>query len=350
MLGYINSLSNNNVYNDKHNDIKNYFLSSGQSKEIEETHQINPKAPDDLNILSPNVQRMLSNNNASPATVTHKIARTQKSANSKTTSKTTLTHKTVTQIPLSKFASKLISEKASSGNELIDCIASSNESLNQTEFEQKTPTNQNKLNDDDNFNFIGDQNSANLDENEEDSVVLRRINYFKEICDSNNAFVANCDDGNVINGDRTTIIEAKRTDNEAMSNKRNAIIIPAISSESSTNQSSISLPSLANSSSLSSSKASLTTNHEIQSLKIRPLSASSICSSSSSNSSTSSSEPHPKLGTSYLASSESLADHSECEIYSNNNNSALTMCEKAVLEITDTERSFVEDIRQVIHG
>ena len=47
----------------------------------------------------------------------------------------------------------------------------------------------------------------------------------------------------------------------------------------------------------------------------------------------------------YLASIESLADHSESEIHP-----SLTMCERAALEIIDSERNFVEDVGQIIKG
>lgn len=83
---------------------------------------------------------------------------------------------------------------------------------------------------------------------------------------------------------------------------------------------------------------------EIARLKHRPLSASSICSTTSSSSS--GSENLVKLGVSYLASVESLADHSENEL----TNSGLTLCERACMEIIDSERSYVEDLGQVIKG
>lgn len=86
------------------------------------------------------------------------------------------------------------------------------------------------------------------------------------------------------------------------------------------------------------------------STKHRPLSAASISSSSSSTSTASSSnsfgnEHLTNANRQYLASIESLADHSENEV-----NPSLTMCERAVLEIIDSERSFVEDLGQIIRG
>lgn len=88
--------------------------------------------------------------------------------------------------------------------------------------------------------------------------------------------------------------------------------------------------------------------------KHRPLSAASISSSSSSTSTASSSNSfgtenlvNGKLigGITYLASIESLADHSENEI-----NPSLTMCERAALEIIDSEKSYVQDLGQIIRG
>lgn len=88
--------------------------------------------------------------------------------------------------------------------------------------------------------------------------------------------------------------------------------------------------------------------------KHRPLSAASISSSSSSTSTASSTNSfgvenlvNGKLiaGTTYLASIESLADHSE-----NEGIASLTMCERAALEIIDSEKSYVEDLGQIIRG
>lgn len=80
-----------------------------------------------------------------------------------------------------------------------------------------------------------------------------------------------------------------------------------------------------------------------QRLKSRPLSASSICSTSSTSSS-GSERLAGKSVVSYLASVESLADENELT------NSGLTLCERACMEIVDSEKSYVEDLRQVIKG
>uniref|UniRef100_A0A182WIX1 DH domain-containing protein n=1 Tax=Anopheles minimus TaxID=112268 RepID=A0A182WIX1_9DIPT len=116
-----------------------------------------------------------------------------------------------------------------------------------------------------------------------------------------------------------------------------------------------------------SSKASLLIPPNTPVLSSRPLSASSICSYSSSASS-SGSEHHLPGGKgsapgSYQASVESLADHSEpeqnvlrlCEGTSEHGPcltvvTGLTMCERAVREIIDSESSYVKDLGQVIRG
>lgn len=86
---------------------------------------------------------------------------------------------------------------------------------------------------------------------------------------------------------------------------------------------------------------------EIAKLKHRPLSSSSICSTSSSSSS-GSDHLNGKLTTSYLASVESLADQSENELM--DPHSGMSVFERASMEICDSERSYVEDLGQVIRG
>lgn len=85
---------------------------------------------------------------------------------------------------------------------------------------------------------------------------------------------------------------------------------------------------------------------ETSKLKNRPLSAASICSTSSSSSSGSEHNITGKNVISYLASVESLADHSETELV----NSSLTVSERAAKEIIESERNYVEDLGQVIRG
>ncbi|SPP75582.1 uncharacterized protein LOC117592698 [Drosophila guanche] len=95
---------------------------------------------------------------------------------------------------------------------------------------------------------------------------------------------------------------------------------------------------------------------ELARLNNRPLSSSSICSTSSSSSSGSDQLLHGKhTATSYLASVESLAE-SENELgdphhhHHPHHTVTMSVLERASLEIIDSERSFVEDLGQVIKG
>ncbi|KAL7736886.1 hypothetical protein ACLKA6_008768 [Drosophila palustris] len=93
---------------------------------------------------------------------------------------------------------------------------------------------------------------------------------------------------------------------------------------------------------------------ELTRLNNRPLSSSSICSTSSSSSSGSDQLLNGKLtATSYLASVESLAE-SENELgdhhHHQSHTAAMSVLERACLEIVDSERSYVADLGQVIKG
>lgn len=100
-------------------------------------------------------------------------------------------------------------------------------------------------------------------------------------------------------------------------------------------------------------KAALTegttpTTVDLERTKIRPLSSVSI-SSTSSSSSTGSDEMSPnQTAISYLASVESLADHSESE--SPRIANSITVLERACMEIVDSEQNYVDDLCQVING
>uniref|UniRef100_A0A1B0BNH0 DH domain-containing protein n=1 Tax=Glossina palpalis gambiensis TaxID=67801 RepID=A0A1B0BNH0_9MUSC len=84
-------------------------------------------------------------------------------------------------------------------------------------------------------------------------------------------------------------------------------------------------------------------------LKHRPLSSLSICSTSSSSSSGSGLDHLGcKHSTSYLASVESLADQSENELMEVP--TGMSVFERACLEIVDSERSYVNDLGEVIQG
>lgn len=80
-------------------------------------------------------------------------------------------------------------------------------------------------------------------------------------------------------------------------------------------------------------------------LKHRPLSAASV-SSTSSSSSSGSENSSGKNVVSYMASVESLEDHSENEL----SNGTFTMVERAAMELIESERSYVVDLGQIING
>lgn len=87
---------------------------------------------------------------------------------------------------------------------------------------------------------------------------------------------------------------------------------------------------------------------ELSRIKLRPLSSESICSTSSTSSSGSDEHSTNQHAISYLASVESLADQSENELTPLGN--ILTVLERASMEIVDSERTYVDDLGQVIRG
>lgn len=218
-------------------------------------------------------------------------------------------------------------------------------------------------------NQVDQQPTSTVQDDVDPEPVLRNPEKSMEAsqADQQDAFVENCDESE----NRNTIVETRnpllslvvvepsaeeternrKTTLNGNSFPRNLQISPKLPRSTST-----STPSLDTSSaSLSSSKTSLTQQNAPGTpvLSTRPLSASSICSYSSSSSSGS---EHLLLvngkccgAPSYQASVESLADQSECE-QSATGSSGLTMCERAVREIIDSERSFVEDLGQIIKG
>lgn len=103
-------------------------------------------------------------------------------------------------------------------------------------------------------------------------------------------------------------------------------------------------------SSVCSGHSDTSTLIEINPLKMTPDSKRplSVCSTSSS-SSFGSDNLHEKHihGISYLASVESLAEQSEAE---NEKCIRLSVCERACLEIVDSEKNYVNDLRQIING
>lgn len=102
---------------------------------------------------------------------------------------------------------------------------------------------------------------------------------------------------------------------------------------------------LVSSSTSSSASPRTSTSNSISTTTTRPV---SVCSTSSSSSSGSDNlhEKHVH-GVSYLASVESLAEHSEGE---HETGIRLTVFERACLEIVDSERNYVNDLGQIING
>ncbi|XP_052873855.1 uncharacterized protein LOC128279175 [Anopheles cruzii] len=247
-----------------------------------------------------------------------------------------------------------------------------------------------------------DKAIAPCDANQEDtSVVLLRRNSSERIDHSRrdepggggNAFVDNCVD---LSEHRNTVVEARnlsirhptpdgtpdrqrRSRQEpqqqiSCSKRRNDSnrkhpppVCGEALSDGTPNQSTPSLDLAAGSSGYSSKVSLVMVSPGTPVLSSRPLSSSSLCSYSSSTSS--GSEGRLVGGKcsapSYQASVESLADHSEPEHRELKGGGAgptpssasvlgvvvgLTMCERAVREIIDSESSYVKDLGQVIRG
>ncbi|XP_058125792.1 uncharacterized protein LOC131294793 [Anopheles ziemanni] len=184
-----------------------------------------------------------------------------------------------------------------------------------------------------------------------------------------NAFVKNCIDSS---DHRKTVVEAinphpnlgvATTKLSPANPERSPVTKAGSFLDNATHSTSTSTPSLdtANSSgSVYSSKMSLVPP-STPVLSSRPLSSSSICSFSSSSSSSGS--EHLLMGgksapPSYQASVESLADPSESEqtvlgafvADAGTIGVGMTMCERSVREIIDSESSYVKDLGQVIRG
>uniref|UniRef100_A0A1Q3G2Y5 Uncharacterized protein n=1 Tax=Culex tarsalis TaxID=7177 RepID=A0A1Q3G2Y5_CULTA len=196
---------------------------------------------------------------------------------------------------------------------------------------------------------------------EEEPVLRNPPQKSMDVPEPQDAFVENCDDAQ----QRNTIVETRnphvtllvQDPTPKLGRSPKLARTPGFQTPSSTSTSTRSLDTTS-SASLSSSKTSLTQTPGTPILSTRPLSASSISSYSSSSSSGS---DHLHLAgvtrgipTSYTASVESLADPSECEQGGGSGaggvTSGLTMCERAVNEIVDSERSYVEDLGQIIKG
>ncbi|KXJ81481.1 hypothetical protein RP20_CCG019585 [Aedes albopictus] len=353
--------------------LKTLSFSNGSSLRPTRVAPQLPKSGDKFRNLSNNVARILSNTETAvdskpnrprpPPAPFHRNQLHSLSFNSGRT--TTSTSRFVLKnIPLSRNITKLShlgreperectnafsSPDTSNGN----CDTSIEEDIPKLSFIQqriKSLTSALFDNDEDSEvakNQVDQQPASTVQDDVDPEPVLRNPEKSMEAsqADQQDAFVENCDESE----NRNTIKKPNATAKRPF--PRNLQISPKLPRSTST-----STPSLDTSSaSLSSSKTSLTQQNAPGTpvLSTRPLSASSICSYSSSSSSGS---EHLLLvngkccgAPSYQASVESLADQSECE-QSATGSSGLTMCERAVREIIDSERSFVEDLGQIIKG
>ncbi|XP_065086454.1 pleckstrin homology domain-containing family G member 3 [Ochlerotatus camptorhynchus] len=336
-----------------------------------------PKAGDKFRNLSNNVQRILSNTEASvdgkqnrprpPPVPFHRSPLQSASFNSGRTA--TSTRHAFKNLPLSKNITKLSQITSEQPTTPEDCDNSLDEDIPKLSFIQqriKSLTSalfDNDDDDDDNGNKIDQQPANSVQEDVDPEPVLRNPEK------SMDAFVENCDESE----HRNTIVETRnpylnlvvvepspeddqpeRKLTPSRVQQLNSFPLALPISPKLPRSTSTSTPSLDTSSaSLSSSKTSLTQTPGTPVLSTRPLSASSICSYSSSSSSGSENlllvNGKFCAAPSYQASVESLADQSECE-QGGSPTSGLTMCERAVLEIIDSERSYVEDLGQIIKG
>ncbi|XP_058836402.1 uncharacterized protein LOC131692982 [Topomyia yanbarensis] len=364
-----------------------------------------PKFGDKFRNLSSNVQRILSNTETAvdadlleisrarlpPSTFHRSQLQSASFSTSRSISSATSTRLACKNLPLSKNITK-ITQASSFGNDLIhnppgnehrdsngNCDTPIEEDVPKLSFIQqriKSLT----------FALVGDVEPPTESEKEKETpetepVLRNPQKSMAAATDDQNAFVENCDESE----HRNTIVETRNpfvslvvtepgldSDNPdsedrrklayarvQLLNARSLMGSPKLPRSSASgfqtpSSTSTSTPSLdtTSSASLSSSKASLTQTPGTPILSTRPLSASSICSYSSSSSSGSDTLllVNSKCcgAPSYQASVESLADQSECE--QNGSTSGLTMCERAVMEIIDSERSYVEDLGQIIKG
>lgn len=379
----------------------------------------NPSTAKTLQIISPNVHRMISSHQTTTETVTasptvksfiHCLNQNKSSTRKINESSNLQTRRIFLKSNLPKpstFANPLTKNlsKISQSNSLVDSeepivhtITDNNEiiyQLNEADSE-KTPTNC-----DHNFNYDNSLDKNCIFNNDDDDDIQNVLNKTSELI--NNLLSGNNNNYNLGSFDIQENSESKDNsvsgvDNDSAMMKSTSLsrhkyklhhdsegsdedVVPceAVNTNLKVTKS---LDNVAESKSkptaspkLSYSRAQLLSNQQLKSptnspkfsentngdsktaspsTKHRPLSAASISSSSSSTSTASSSNSfaaenlvNGKLigGVTYLASIESLADHSEDE-----GNPSLTMCERAALEIIESEKSYVEDLGQIIKG
>lgn len=388
----------------------------------------NPSSAKTLQIISPNVHRMISSHQTTTETITASptvkfvfqesiFGRKNNEKNSSLQSrriflKNNLHKPSSFAIPLSKNLSKI-----SQSNGLVDteepivhtitdnnCNSEDIYKLGELLDSEKTPTNS-----DHNFNYDNSLNSNCIFNDDEDDDIQNVLNRTSELINNllsgnNNSNLSSLDIQEKINksvdDNKDNHVSGVNCNEETMKASENNDYKPHLDSGGSDEEAECeaintnlkftkSLDDVAESDfkptaspKLSYSRAKLLSNQQLKSpthspklsekrldattfasdsklnaspsSKHRPLSAASISSSSSSTSTASSSNSftaenlvNGKLigGITYLASIESLADHSE-----NDGNPSLTMCERAALEILDSEKSYVEDLGQIIKG
>lgn len=383
----------------------------------------NSSATKTLQIISPNVHRMISSHQTTTETITasptvksfiHCLSQNKNSTrklneslnlqNRRIFIKSNLPKPSSFAIPLSKNLSKI-----SQSNSLVDSeepiVHTKTDSENIYQLNEgdneKTPTNS-----DHNFNYDNSLNNNCIFNDDDDDDIQNVLNKTSELINnlltgSNNCNLVSLDihekkdskDNNVSVGDNDSV-EMKSTSlsrhkyklhHDSAASDEDVVVVPCEAVNTNLKIAK-SLDNVAESDfkptaspKLSYSRAKLLSNQQLKtpthspkspetsttfasdsklnaspSTKHRPLSAASISSSSSSTSTASSSNSfaaenlvNGKLigGITYLASIESLADHSE-----NEGNPSLTMCERAALEIIESEKSYVEDLGQIIKG
>lgn len=391
----------------------------------------NPSSAKTLQIISPNVHRMISSHQTTTETITtspsvksfiqslsqsKNLAATRKSSDKNSSLqgrriflKSNLPKPSSFSVPLTKNLSKISQSNGLVDSEepivhtITDNNCNSSEEVYQVNDSEKTPTNGEH-----NFNYDNSLNSSNcIFNNDDDDDIQNVLNKTSELINNllsgnNHSNLSSLDEniksstanGNHVSGvnnDDATMKSSKgathhkyklhldsESDDDAARDAVNTNLkftksldnvtgndfkptsSPKLSYSRAKLLSNQQLKSPAHSPKLSEKRidaATFSSDSKLNtspSSKHRPLSAASISSSSSSTSTASSSNSfatenlvNGKLigGITYLASIESLADHSENEC-----NPSLTMCERAALEIIDSEKSYVADLGQIIRG
>lgn len=206
--------------------------------------------------------------------------------------------------------------------------------------------------------------TENNNGNEESALIsLKNSSFIHSVANKNEQATANDSSHSASAQNSPTLSQKSSNSSETKSTKSQLFAIKAQVIEQSTKQHSpISSSSGIDTTSANAENDSLPINElaksnhkengqitiDLKRTKIRPLSSVSISSTSSLSSSASDEHSSNQNAISYLASVESLADHSENELAIIS--PSLTVTERACLEIIDSERSYVDDLGQVIKG